>query len=140
MCESWSWTSLLVVQLTCFLIRRIRKYQTFPVPGSELTPSELASAVHREEMNVLQTSQHLSGGIVTLPGVKDLLSKLRKGGARWGIVTNATRVYATKMLEIAGVGEMPFLISGEDVKRGKPSPDPYLAGIEGECTCRFSSL
>lgn len=97
-------------------------------------------------MGVLQICQQLSDqgkdGIIALPGVHKLFKDLKAGGARYGIVTSATRAYATQALPTAGISvaveDLPFLVSGEDVINGKPAPDPFLAGIEGEFS-RFLS-
>jgi mannitol-1-/sugar-/sorbitol-6-phosphatase len=55
----------------------------------------------------------------------DLLRALPRG--RWAIVTSATRSIATARLDAAGLPFPPVLVCAEDVERGKPSPDAYLA-------------
>ncbi len=46
----------------------------------------------------------------------------------WAIVTSATASYALPALELASVNVPPNLISADDVKQGKPFPEPYLTG------------
>jgi len=46
----------------------------------------------------------------------------------WAICTSATRAYASTALEIAGVPIPDVLVTADDVRRGKPEPDPYLLG------------
>ena len=65
-------------------------------------------------------------GLRLLPGAKDLLTTLPAD--RYTIVTSGTRQLATKRLQIAGLPVPPKMITADDVTRGKPDPQPYLAG------------
>lgn len=49
---------------------------------------------------------------------------------RWAIVTSASRTLATARIAAAGLPLPPLLVSAEDVKRGKPNPDPFLLGAQ----------
>lgn len=48
----------------------------------------------------------------------------------------ATIIYASSALTTSGVGKeppaVPFLITADNVRHGKPHPEPYLAGLEGQ--------
>ncbi|MEH3088850.1 MAG: HAD-IA family hydrolase [Microbacterium arborescens] len=46
----------------------------------------------------------------------------------WAVVTSATRELARRRLAAAGHRAPGSLVSAEDVARGKPDPEPYLAG------------
>lgn len=48
----------------------------------------------------------------------------------WAICTSATRAYASQALAVAGVPVPDVFVAAEDVKQGKPFPDPYLLGAE----------
>jgi sugar-phosphatase len=63
-----------------------------------------------------------------LAGVKALLQSLP--AHRWAIVTSATRWLLVSRLEAAGLPLPDRIISGDDVKRGKPDPEPYRRGAE----------
>ncbi|MEV6952084.1 HAD-IA family hydrolase [Streptomyces sp. NPDC051183] len=63
------------------------------------------------------------GGVVLLPGTKELLSALPAG--RWAVVTSATRPLAEARLREAGI-DFPELVAAEDITRGKPDPEPFL--------------
>ena len=65
-------------------------------------------------------------GIVALPGARELLASLPPGS--WTIVTSATRALATVRLQAAGLRVPPQLITADDVKSGKPNPEPYWKG------------
>jgi len=72
-------------------------------------------------------------GIILLPGSLEAISTLSKAtppstGQLWAICTSATREYAVKALEFAGIPAPIAFVSAQDVSRGKPNPDPYLLG------------
>jgi sugar-phosphatase len=47
---------------------------------------------------------------------------------RYTIVTSGTRQLATKRLQVAGLPVPSKMVTADDVTRGKPDPEPYLAG------------
>jgi sugar-phosphatase len=63
-----------------------------------------------------------------LPGVKTLLAGLPP--ERWAIVTSSTRRLLLARLGAAGLPVPERIISGDDVERGKPDPEPYRRGAE----------
>ena len=65
-------------------------------------------------------------GLSVLPGVLDLLAALPK--SRWTVVTSATERLARARMEAGGVPAPERLITGDFVTRGKPHPEPFLAG------------
>lgn len=65
-------------------------------------------------------------GVVTLPGARELLSALPP--QRWTIVTSCTRRLARVRLRAAGLPIPKCLLTCDDVKQGKPDPEPYLKG------------
>jgi len=73
-----------------------------------------------EQMEISDTD-----GLRVLPGARELLAQLPK---RYNIVTSGTRRLATKRLQVAGLPVPKAMITADDVVRGKPAPDPYLAG------------
>jgi mannitol-1-/sugar-/sorbitol-6-phosphatase len=75
--------------------------------------------VERGELNDLD-------GIVPLPGAKELLAALPVG--RWAIVTSGTRALAETRLRAAGLKVPAKMVTANDVKRGKPDPEPYVKG------------
>ncbi|KAI0033721.1 HAD-like protein [Vararia minispora EC-137] len=75
-------------------------------------------------------------GPVLLPGVLELIDQIDSGRTTdgpfgWTIVTSATSLYTGKALERCGV-PLPDVgyVTSDDVHRGKPHPDPYLAGAK----------
>ncbi len=65
-------------------------------------------------------------GLRVLPGAAELLGKIPP--ERYTIVTSGTRRLATKRLQVAGLPVPAKMITADDVTRGKPDPEPYLAG------------
>ncbi len=63
-----------------------------------------------------------------LPGVLDLLNALPAG--RWTVVTSATERLARARLATGGVPAPQSLVTADHVSRGKPHPEPFLAGAE----------
>ncbi|GAA6018015.1 hypothetical protein JCM10207_002741 [Rhodosporidiobolus poonsookiae] len=116
----------------------IKRFQKHPVPGHTLNEDELKIAVDELEWLIAENGRllHEAGGkgIERLPGAGEFLDALRKGNARWGICTSATRTYANSALKTGEIGAeppaLPFLITANDVVNGKPNPDPYLKGME----------
>ena len=66
------------------------------------------------------------GGVVPLPGALELLTSLPAD--RWTIVTSCTRPLAEVRIRAAGLPQPKFFITSDDVKNGKPAPEPYLTG------------
>jgi sugar-phosphatase len=67
-----------------------------------------------------------TGGVVAQPGALDLLAALPVG--RWAVVTSCGRRLAAARIVAAGLPVPPAIITADDVPRGKPAPDPFLAG------------
>jgi sugar-phosphatase len=67
-------------------------------------------------------------GLCTFAGAARLVSGLPP--ARWAIVTSGTRDTATMRLAYVGLPEPAVLITADDVRHGKPAPDPYRLAAE----------
>ena len=65
-------------------------------------------------------------GVVASEGALALLDGLPSDA--WAIVTSGSRELASARLRRAGLPTPQALVSGEDVKQGKPAPEPYLEG------------
>ena len=67
-------------------------------------------------------------GLLPTEGAAELLAVLPP--ERWTVVTSGTRALATARLRAAGLPMPIKLIAADDVKNGKPDPEPYLKGSE----------
>jgi mannitol-1-/sugar-/sorbitol-6-phosphatase len=65
-------------------------------------------------------------GVVFLPGARELLTALPPD--RWAIVTSCTRNLAAARLRAAGLPSPKRIVTCDDIKNGKPNPEPYLKG------------
>lgn len=69
---------------------------------------------------------HLKGSLPWRPGALELLMDLKQNGVKTALVTMSMRRMA-----LAVVAEIPFhafdvVVAGDDVRMGKPDPEPYL--------------
>lgn len=87
-----------------------------------LSPEQVAVAGARlEDLEVT-----LSAGVPAVVGARELLGRLPTGS--WTVVTSATGRLARARWQGAGLPVPERYVTAEDVVRGKPYPDPYLAG------------
>lgn len=71
------------------------------------------------------------GGIKPFPYLRDLLSILKDRGRKVAIVSSTDRAHLEAALSRMGLsGFIDTIISGSDVQNKKPSPEPYLRGLE----------
>jgi mannitol-1-/sugar-/sorbitol-6-phosphatase len=86
-------------------------------------PALVPQAVRRlDELEIAD-----SEGITPLPGAVALLSAAPHGTL--AVVTSATHELAKARLAAAGLS-VPYLVTADDVTRGKPDPEPFLLGAE----------
>lgn len=75
-----------------------------------------------EEIDRIERAHAATGGRA-LPGAAELLAL-----DRVGVVTSCSSVLAAARLKAAGLATPEVLITADLTERGKPHPDPYLAG------------
>ena len=63
--------------------------------------------------------------LVVLPGVLDLLAALRSVGVPVALVSSSYRVLVDAVLA-QGIGPFALTVAGDEVRHGKPHPEPYL--------------
>lgn len=118
------------------------------ISDEELLKKEV---VRFEEAILSNASKAEGGGIIALPGVKDLLTAIQGGrpdeDQGWSVCTSceirlapisftmltsrsATHFYASKALPAAGLPTPIHFVTAESVQNGKPAPDPYLLGAK----------
>lgn len=84
--------------------------------------------VEREAAELTQAEIDDVEGVVAIAGVERFLRTLPPD--RWAIVTSAPRALAVKRLAAAGLVPPAVLVTAEDVIRGKPAPDGFLAAAK----------
>ncbi|WP_407839989.1 HAD-IA family hydrolase [Streptomyces sp. DSM 116496] len=91
---------------------------------ADLLPEDVrAGALARIEVLETEDVTGGAGGVVLLPGAKELLSALPAG--RWAVVTSATRPLAEARLREVGI-DFAEMVAADDITRGKPDPEPFL--------------
>jgi sugar-phosphatase len=67
-----------------------------------------------------------TNGVVAIEGALQLLSALP--GDAWAVVTSGSAELAAARMRRAELPIPATLVTADDVRRGKPAPDPYLLG------------
>jgi len=87
----------------------------------EETWQELHEDTERIFEGILETK------LQTLHGVEETLQAVKNKGLPRCVATSSTRTFALRALEIVGVlDKLDFVLTAEEVPRGKPFPDIYL--------------
>ena len=91
----------------------------------QLVAAELFDTANDRLNELEQVTAHLT---TPLPGAVELLTAMPAG--IWTVCTSANANLGRARLAAAGLPIPAELVTGDDVKRGKPFPDPYLMGAE----------
>ncbi|MDX6327112.1 MAG: mannitol-/sugar-/sorbitol-6-phosphatase [Nocardioidaceae bacterium] len=92
------------------------------------TVAELLDPPHRADALALVNRLELqeAASVRAMPGAVELLASLPS--STWAVVTSGIGALARARLEAAGFPSIGHLVTADDVARGKPEPEPYLAG------------
>jgi sugar-phosphatase len=88
-------------------------------------PLRLPAALSRLETIELEAA----AGTRPVAGARALLAAL--ADQPWAVATSGSRLLAGARLNAAGLPHPAVLVTADDVARGKPDPDPYLAAAAG---------
>jgi sugar-phosphatase len=89
--------------------------------ASLITPQLRAAALERIDRYEMDAA----AGVRPVPGAAELLASLPV--TAWAVVTSGRRDLAAARLRAAGLPSPGVLVAAEDVLRGKPDPEGYLA-------------
>jgi mannitol-1-/sugar-/sorbitol-6-phosphatase len=81
-----------------------------------------------EETQRIEEREAEDPAVKVMPGAAELLRSIPKG--RWGIVTSGGRLLASTRIRVLHLPEPATLVTADDVRNGKPDPEPYLKGAE----------
>lgn len=98
-----------------------RTIETVRQVAPQLDARKEADAIDREEVDDV-------AGLRVLPGAKELLGVLPSD--RYTIVTSGGLRLATARLQAAGLPVPANIVTGDDVAKGKPDPEPYQTGAK----------
>ena len=65
-----------------------------------------------------------------IPGARPLIHFLKKRGFKLALVTGTARHEVTKILPKGLLEAFDITVTGDEVKRGKPHPEPYLTALK----------
>jgi sugar-phosphatase len=75
---------------------------------------------------LLEMEMRCATDVPAIPGALELLRTIPTSS--WVVVTSGAREMALARMRSAGLPQPRAIVSADDVRAGKPAPDPYLAG------------
>lgn len=88
--------------------------------SSDLAPEEII-----DQLTAMVTSK-LADHLPWRPGAIELLRELKSAGVKTALVTMSMRTMALRVTESIGFDAFDLVVAGDDVRFGKPHPEPYL--------------
>jgi len=82
--------------------------------------------IEAEERQYMAMEETDHAGVTAIEGARQVLAAIPED--RWAIVTSGSNRLARGRLAYVGLPAPRVLVTAEDVKEGKPSPEPYLLG------------
>jgi beta-phosphoglucomutase len=111
--------------------------ETFGIRNPELVKILFGDRFSEEESRCIALEkeelyrQSIASDMELLPGVKELLDGFRRHGFLQAIGSSAPRANLDVILRVTGIGSyFQTSVSGDDVSRGKPDPEPFLLGAK----------
>ena len=80
------------------------------------------------ETRKIEEREAAASEVTVMPGAIDLVNSIPRD--RWCVVTSGTRFLAISRMRRLGVPVPDILVTADDVKNGKPDPEPYRKGTE----------
>ena len=112
-------------------------YRTAPLGMTAMLKASLGDDIGRYDVEELKTGflryyrQNIHAATRLYPGIREVLSAIRKSQLLWGIVTNKPMFLTEELVasfpELSGPA---VIIAGDSVVRHKPDPEPVLRAIE----------
>lgn len=93
---------------------------------ADISPEEAWKAATEKE-GYLET---LIKDVQPFPGVISLLENLERKGVLRVVISSTYKGLVITLLKNAGLLEkIDYIVSGEEIKKGKPNPEPFLKGL-----------
>ena len=92
--------------------------------GSDLEPEQIIQKLTDD------VAAQLKQEIFWRPGARELLVLLRKKKIKTALVTMSMHTMAKQVAESIGFEAFDVIVAGDDVRLGKPHPEPYLKAAE----------
>lgn len=95
-----------------------RTIETLQLVAPHLNAEQEVAALAEIESSTME-------GVFEVPGAQELIQRLPPGS--WAVVTSGLRRIATQRLRHVGLPIPGVLVCADDLQRGKPDPEGYLA-------------
>ncbi|MGE3273983.1 MAG: HAD family hydrolase [Vicinamibacterales bacterium] len=106
-----------------------RNSEIFPILFGRELPREEWQAYEAEKESLYREVSR--GRLAPMPGLRDLLDRLAAAGIRMAVATSAPEPNVLHTLaEIGLPGAFPIVVRGDQVGRGKPAPDVFIAAAD----------
>lgn len=92
--------------------------------GLRINPAEASESITRRVL------QGMREALSWRPGARELLAALKQAGVPCALVTNSFASMAQIVTEQLPPGTITVTVTLEDVRHGKPAPEPYLLAAE----------
>jgi HAD superfamily hydrolase (TIGR01549 family) len=73
----------------------------------------------------------ISRDVRPLPGAQDILRHLTRARVRWAIATTGNKKQTRRLLRNFNLPSNTVIVTGDDVKKAKPSPDIFVLAADG---------
>ncbi len=86
-----------------------------------------------ERINIIDTKKKVFDDIFELKtygGIVDFVSLLKNQGFKLAVVTGSRKDFANEVLSHFFEGLFDVVVTGSDVERGKPHPEPFLKAVD----------
>jgi HAD superfamily hydrolase (TIGR01509 family) len=103
--------------------------------NAEIVEDLLPNISAQEGRDIVETKEssfrERAGELEPLPGLLDFLESVKECGTRTGLVTNAPRENVVAVLRALRLSDFfDAVVPSEEVRVGKPDPEPYLTALE----------
>lgn len=101
--------------------------------SSKIIKNKLNSDLHPHEIIAKLTEgvrEQLADEVPWRPGAKELLKLLKESGIKTALVTMSLHHMAQEVVNQIPFDAFDVVVGGDDVKQGKPFPEPYLKACE----------
>lgn len=88
--------------------------------GADITLAELGPRLNAAFL------ARIDRGVALMPGAERLLNELNAHGVPAALVSASHRTVVDRMVDALGAGRFSLTVSGSELARNKPHPDPYL--------------
>lgn len=107
----------------------LRLDETAELLQKELDVDTSAAELSRQKEKYL--SELRAQGVPPMPGLNEMMLETSRQGVPWAVATSSPKAHALEILDqLNYLSSCSTIAGGDEVRRGKPSPDIYLLAAE----------